>query len=195
MERTHRTAALAVSLMVLGGSAGFAAGAKQETQQTEAVERQAGKKAQHNVIRSDELTWTDGPAALPPGARVAKLEGDPMMKGVFTLRLEMPAGYQVAPHTHPRTEHITVVSGTLNVAMGEKMDKSRGRALSAGGFAAMHPGMAHYVWTTEKTVLQLHGIGPWEINYVNPSDDPRQRVRGEDELEEEMPEEELPEEP
>ena len=70
-------------------------------------------------------------------------------------------------------EHVTVISGTFNLGMGEKVDKSGGRALSAGAFAFMPPGMRHFAWTTGETVIQLHGTGPWKINYVNPADDPR----------------------
>jgi hypothetical protein len=33
--------------------------------------------------------------------------------------------------------------------------------------------MQHYAWTTAPTVIQVHGIGPFDIKYVNPTDDPR----------------------
>jgi quercetin dioxygenase-like cupin family protein len=95
------------------------------------------------------------------------------MEGPFTLRLQLPDGFSIPPHWHPAVEHVTVISGTFNLSMGEKFDKSGGRALSAGAFAFMPPGMRHFAWTTGETVIQLHGTGPWKINYVNPADDPR----------------------
>ena len=86
-----------------------------------------------------------------------------------------PTGYTIQPHSHPGVEHLTVISGTFNLGMGEKFDKSGGRALGAGGFAFMPPGMKHFAWTTGETVIQLHGVGPWRINYVNAADDPRNK--------------------
>lgn len=188
--RAIREAAVLVTALAVVGGAGFAAAgnpdAKNEGTRDGAVrtERQAGKSADHGgksaVIPAGRSTWQDGPASLPVGAEFAVLEGDPAQTGPFTMRLRLPEGYEIPPHTHPAIEHVTVLSGTLNVAMGEKIDKSRGQPLSSGGFMVMQPGMPHYVWATGETVIQLHGIGPWGIDYVNPSDDPRQRVRGED---------------
>jgi hypothetical protein len=59
--------------------------------------------------------------------------------------------------------------------MGDKFDNKKGEALSAGGFAHAAQGMQHYAWTTAPTVIQIHGIGPFQINYVNPQDDPRNK--------------------
>ena len=39
--------------------------------------------------------------------------------------------------------------------------------------AIMQPKTNHFVWTTEESVVQLTGTGPWEITYVSPADDPR----------------------
>jgi hypothetical protein len=132
-----------------------------------------GSKPDHAFLVKEELKWLDGPASLPAGAKVALLEGDPAKDGPFTLRLQMPDGFTIQPHWHPTVEHITVLSGTFNIGMGEKFDKSGGRALPAGAFAFMPPGMRHFAWTTGDTVIQLHGTGPWQVNYVNPADDPR----------------------
>jgi quercetin dioxygenase-like cupin family protein len=117
----------------------------------------------------------EGPASLPKGARVAMLEGNPTQEGPFTMRLQLPAGFKIPPHWHPAVEHVTVISGTFNLGMGEKFDTSSGRALTAGAFAFMQPGMRHFAWTNEETVIQVHGIGPWKITYLNSGDDPRNK--------------------
>ena len=127
----------------------------------------------HGFYQTADLKWTDGPASLPKGARVALLEGNPAQEGPFTMRLQLPDGFKIPPHWHPAIEHVTVVSGTFNLGMGEKFDASGGRALPAGSFAFMAPGMKHFAWAKGETVVQVHGIGPWKINYVNPTDDPR----------------------
>src|SRR6266487_4187247 len=119
------------------------------------------------------IEWKPGPAALPPGARMAVLEGDPTKEVPFVVRFQFPDGYHVAPHTHPKTERVTVISGILYLATGEALDPSSAKRLSAGSFGYWPAGMKHTAWSEGETVIQLHGVGPWQINYVNPADDPR----------------------
>ena len=119
------------------------------------------------------IEWKDGPAALPPGAKMAVLEGDPTKEGSFVVRFQFPDGYHVAPHTHPKTERVTVISGALYLATGEALDRNSAKKLPAGSFGYWPAGMKHTAWSEGDTVIQLHGVGPWQINYVNPADDPR----------------------
>src|SRR5438105_12697362 len=128
---------------------------------------------QHVVLNPADLKWGDAPPGLPPGAKLAVLAGDPNKKGLFTVRLQTPAGYKVPPHTHPTSEHITVISGTFNLGTGEKVDEAVGKELGAGGYMVVPPGMKHYAWTPAEAIIQVHGIGPFVIKYVNPADDPR----------------------
>jgi quercetin dioxygenase-like cupin family protein len=128
---------------------------------------------EHVVVSPDNLKWGAAPPAFPKGAQIAVLSGDPSMEGLYVVRLKLPAGYKVPPHTHPNDENITVISGTFNIGMGDKLDEKKGDALKAGGFARAPKGMQHYAWFTEDTIVQLHGMGPQSIIYVNPADDPR----------------------
>ena len=128
---------------------------------------------QHVVLNPADLKWGDAPPGLPAGAKLAVLAGDPNKKGLFTVRLQMPAGYKVPPHTHPTAEHITVISGTFNIGTGDKFDEAAGKELGAGGYLVMPAGMKHYAWTPAETIIQVHGMGPFVIKYVNPADDPR----------------------
>jgi quercetin dioxygenase-like cupin family protein len=121
----------------------------------------------------DKLEWKDGPDSIPSGAKLAVLEGDPSKEGPFVMRLKLPDGYSIPAHTHPKTERITVISGTFNIAMGDKLDKHSGRQMPAGTFGYWAAGMKHFVWAEGETVVQLHGMGPWQIKYLNPADDPR----------------------
>jgi quercetin dioxygenase-like cupin family protein len=125
------------------------------------------------VIAPNEVKWGPGPKALPAGAEVAVLFGDPSKEGLFALRLKLPAGYAIAPHTHPAYEVDTVVSGSVNLGMGETADRKSAKAVPAGSFFAMPPGMAHFAYFDEETVLQLTTNGPWGVTYINPADDPR----------------------
>ncbi len=126
-----------------------------------------------SVYAPADIKWKEGPASIPAGAKLAVLEGDPTKEGPFVIRLKLPDGYRIAPHTHPKPERLTVISGTFNIGMGEKFDASKGTPMPAGTFGTWAPGMKHFVWTKGETVVQLHGTGPWVIEYVDPSDDPR----------------------
>jgi quercetin dioxygenase-like cupin family protein len=135
-----------------------------------AEETQSGEMRLYPVTT---IEWKAAPAALPPGAKMAVLEGDPTKEGPFVVRFQFPDGYHVPPHTHPKTERVTVISGILYLATGESLDRSSAKKLPAGSFGYWPAGMKHTAWSEGETVIQLHGIGPWQINYVNPADDPR----------------------
>ena len=120
-----------------------------------------------------DIQWKDGPGSLQPGAKFAVLEGDPAKEGPFVMRFWLPDGFKIQPHFHPKTERITVIAGTFNLGMGEKFDQATTTAMPAGTFGFWSEGMRHFAWAKGDTVLQLHGVGPWSITYVNPADDPR----------------------
>ena len=129
------------------------------------------------LVRPDQVNWKDGPPSLPSGARFAVLEGDPARDGFFVMRVMLPDGYRIPPHSHPNVERITILSGTFRLGMGERFDQGNAQTLPAGTYAAMPPGMKHFAWAEGPTVVQIGTHGPWAINYVNPSDDPRQQKR------------------
>jgi hypothetical protein len=134
---------------------------------------QAQHKSDHVMLAPSELTWADLPSL--PGVKIAVIEG-PLNEAVpIMFRLKFPANYKVAPHWHPGIEHVTVISGTLNMGIGEAFDQNKTRALTAGSVAIMQPKTHHFVWTSEETIGQVHSIGPWSVTYVNPSDDPRNK--------------------
>ncbi|MGI8979779.1 MAG: cupin domain-containing protein [Pirellulaceae bacterium] len=125
------------------------------------------------IFAISEIKWQDGPASLPKGAKIAVLEGDPGKEGPFVFRVKVPDGYRIPPHTHPKTERVTVISGTFHIGMGEKFDEKGTKEMPAGTFGFWESGMKHFVWVKGETVVQFHGMGPWSIKYVNPADDPR----------------------
>ncbi len=123
------------------------------------------------------IAWKDGPPSLPKGAKFAVLEGDPNGEGPFVFRVKVPDGYRIPPHTHPKPERVTVISGTFHLGMGDKFDESAGRAMPTGTYGYWPAGMKHFVWVTGETIVQFHGMGPWSIKYVNPDDDPRNKKK------------------
>jgi len=126
------------------------------------------------VAHAPSIAWAAGPPSLPPGAEFVLLEGNPAEAVPLTFRLRFPPNYRIPPHWHSVIEHVTVLSGTLNVGMGEQATYTNGTALNAGSFAAMPATMVHSAWAgPEGVTFQLHSVGPWSITYVNPADDPR----------------------
>ena len=128
----------------------------------------------HMMATPDELKWVDIPS-LPPGAKLAVIEGPINQAGPVTFRLRLPANYQIPAHWHPAIEHVTVISGTFNMGTGDKLDQTKSRALTAGSVAIMQPKTNHFAWTKDETIVQVHGMGPWGVTYVNPADDPRKQ--------------------
>lgn len=126
-------------------------------------------------VTPSEIQWIDGPPSLPAGAKVAVLSGDPKKAGLFVMRLKLPADYKIMPHTHPADEHVTVLSGGLNVSMGDTFDPAKGKSLPAGSYALLPGRSNHFAFFKEETILQLNSMGPWDIKYANPADDPRKK--------------------
>ncbi len=132
----------------------------------------------HRMVSPNDLKWADVPS-LPPGAKIAVIEG-PMSDPVpFTVRLKFPANYNIPAHWHPAVERVTVISGrvtvisgTFNMGVGDKLDKQKSTALPPGHMMILQPKTNHFAWTKEEVVVQLNGTGPWGVTYVNSADDP-----------------------
>jgi quercetin dioxygenase-like cupin family protein len=133
----------------------------------------AAATSEHVMFAAADLKWNDGPPALPAGAKIAVLQGDPGKTGPFTVRLQFPTGYKVPPHTHPTAEHVTVISGTLALGTGPKFDEAAAHEMTVGGFGVMPAGMQHFALCKSECIVQVHAMGPFEVKYVNPADDPR----------------------
>jgi quercetin dioxygenase-like cupin family protein len=126
----------------------------------------------HVVLTAPELKWGDPPPVFRKGARMTVLSGDPGKAGPFVVRLKMPAGYKIAPHWHPTDEHLTVLSGSFALGMGEKFDPAALKTLPAGGYALLPAEMRHFAMAKTAGTIQVHGTGPFVLTYVNPADDP-----------------------
>lgn len=125
----------------------------------------------HQVFLPQDIKWGPMPPSLPAGAEAAVLYGDPAKDGMFALRIRAPKA--IAPHTHPKPETITVISGKITLGMGPSADRASVEYLPAGSFASMPHGVVHYVFVAEDSIMQVNATGPWSIDYVNAKDDPR----------------------
>ncbi|PYJ47665.1 MAG: hypothetical protein DME85_04290 [Verrucomicrobia bacterium] len=159
-----KTIFFAFGIISVAAALVFAAGEAQST---------ATSATEHRVTKPSDLKWGEAPPGLPASAKVAALNGDPTQAGPFTVRLKAPADYKVMPHTHPTDERLTVISGSFRIGMGERFDETKMQEMGPGSYIVLPSGMAHFAKSAKESIVQIDSEGPFQINYVNPADDPR----------------------
>ena len=138
-----------------------------------AISPSSGQQDSITSVTPGTEAWGPAPSKLPAGAQLAAILGDRTQPGqLYVFRAKLPDGYSVPPHTHPMDEHVTVLQGTMLLGFGETRDESEMRVLPAGSFVTLPSTVPHYNRMRGETILQFHGIGPYDINYVDPADDP-----------------------
>lgn len=172
MKKYLLCASIVVSLLVLV-SLSFA-----QTGTHRMSKKPAGGTHQGGVMLTpDQMKWGPAPPALPAGAQMAVLSGNPSKAGApFAIRVKFPDGYRVPPHWHPTDENVVVLEGTIALGMGDKADAAVEHELTAGSFALMPKGMRHFARAIGETTIQIYGVGPFAINYVNPADNPMKKA-------------------
>ena len=163
-------------LVLFGAAIAFAAvstvRAADEAAKKPAAPKMAAASAKMEMATPDDMKWGDAPPMLSPGAKLAVLEGNPSGTGYYTVALKVPDGYKIMPHWHPTDENVTVLSGTFAIGMGENFDAKTMTKLPAGGYALLPANMRHYAMASTAATVQVHGMGPFQLTYVNPADDP-----------------------
>lgn len=160
MKTFHRAAAPAVFLALLLTSPA-----------TWTAEQAAG----HIAVVPSQVKWSEAPS-IGPGVKIAVIEGDLKAAGPLTFRIKLPPKSKIAVHTHPLVEHFTVLSGTFYFAIGDKFDAAKAKAYPVGGFSAIQPNVPMFAFTKGKeAVIQVHGIGPWGINYLKAEQAPAKK--------------------
>jgi len=134
--------------------------------------------APHTLVAAEELKWGQPPPVFEKGASFTVVSGDPGKTGIYVVRLRMPAGYTIAPHSHPTDERVTVLSGTLALGMGDTFDKAALKELPTGGYAVLPADMRHFAMAKTAVTIQVDGAGPFALTYVNPADDPSKPSAG-----------------
>lgn len=123
-------------------------------------------------VSGDTVTWGAAPPSLPAGAQATVLHGNPAKEGPFVLRLKFPAGFVVPPHSHSKDELVTVLAGRFAVVTGDKVDRAT-RGLPAASFIHIPAGTPHYAVAETEAIVQINGVGPFDVTYVDKRDDPR----------------------
>ena len=123
-------------------------------------------------MNTKDVKWGDAPPVFVKGAKMAVLSGDPGKEGAFVARLQLPANYKIAPHWHSKDEDLTIISGAFYLAEGDKMETGHAHLLKAGAYHHLPAKTHHYAYSKGPAVVQINGMGPFDITYVDPKDDP-----------------------
>lgn len=122
-----------------------------------------------------DIKWVDAPS-IGPGAKTAVIHGDPKASGSFVMRIKIPAKTNIKVHTHPADENVTILSGTLYFAAGDKFDAKKTKAFGPGSYFSIDKGKPMFAYSKDReVVIQLHGNGPWGIAFLDPKDAPAKK--------------------
>ena len=120
------------------------------------------------IVMAGQAKYGPAPAPYPSQTSIAVLSGDPTATGSqYAVRLKIPDGVKIAPHTHGDTENVTVISGTLMVGLGTTFDASHMLALAAGSYVSVPAGTPHFAMAKGDTVVQVNGVGPASMTLVH----------------------------
>jgi mannose-6-phosphate isomerase-like protein (cupin superfamily) len=136
----------------------------------------AGKKpaAGHVVVTPDQLAWKP----LIPGVELAVVSGDPDRKGgLYVIRIRAKGEVVVPPHWHVTDEHVTVLEGSFWMAQGERFDASKLHELKVGAHSMVPAGVRHFGRHGAGNVIEVFGVAPFVVKFVNPEDDPSRTKR------------------
>src|SRR5258708_4105529 len=120
-----------------------------------------------------EMKWQSQGGLAAAGMEQLNLVGDPAKPGPYTLRLKFPKGFRIAPHTHPDSREVTILSGTYATGYGEKFDPAALKILPAGSFYTEPANVPHYIEIEEEVVLQVSGTGPSGRKFVDRPEGPK----------------------
>ena len=121
----------------------------------------------HKIVHFGDLKWTP----IMKGCDLAPVAGDMNAEGApFVLRIRCADGTKIPAHWHPTDENVTVLKGTFLVGMGESFDESKLQTMNVGNFVTVAKEMRHFASCKGETIVQVHAMGPFKVNWVNPSE-------------------------
>jgi anti-sigma factor ChrR (cupin superfamily) len=121
----------------------------------------------HKIVHFGDLKWTP----IIKGCELAPVAGDYNAEGEpFVVRIRCADGTKIPAHWHPTDENLTVLKGTFLVGMGETFDESKLQTMNVGNFVSMPKEMRHFALNKGETIVQIHAMGPFKVNWVNPSE-------------------------
>ena len=134
---------------------------------------QPGQSVFRSVLPED-IDWKPFPA-FPPSVRLAVLVGEPSKPGPYLIRVRVPHDIKLMPHMHPEDRIYTVMSGVFYIGLGEQFDPDKVNAYPPGSVVVLPGNTPHFHWAKSgEYVTQVSAIGPLGLDYLDPTDDPRE---------------------
>ena len=128
-------------------------------------------------VTEEKLNWVPFPA-FPAEARIAVVVGNPNLTEPYVMRVKLPAGVKLMPHTHPEDRVYTVMSGTFYIGIGKTFDATKLKAYPPGSVVVLPANTPHFHWAKSgEYITQVTARGPLGITYINPTDDPRNKKK------------------
>ena len=131
--------------------------------------------AHHTVVAGDAINWGPAPAWLPSGAQAAVLLGNPAKEGPLRAPPQVPRRLHGAAHRHAKDEFVTVIAGKFAVGAGRRWTGRPQSRCRRRASCICRPASRPYAWADGEAVVQIDGFGPFDVKYVDPKDDPRNR--------------------
>ena len=119
-----------------------------------------------HVVHANEIKWGPCPPGLPEGCSICVLEGSPKSADLFSVRFKFSGDFYMPAHTHPKDERVTILEGRAYVAFGKEASKENATVFNLGDYYVNARNEIHTVWADSGAVLQITGIGPWEVDFV-----------------------------
>ena len=110
------------------------------------------------------------PSPVVPGTYRAVLFGNPD-EGSFVMRVKVPPGTRIMPHTHRDERVYTVLVGEWKLGFGEKFDAGKLMTFPTGSVYRLPANVPHFQATGQsETIVQINSVGPSTTEFLNPSD-------------------------
>lgn len=151
----------------LCSTSGGCAGSEPKYRTLDQVEAELPAGETQIAIRGEDIEWVACPPTVPAGCEMAVLEGDPKKEMLFTVRFRIGPRFELKPHWHPRNERVTILEGRVGVGFGDEVDRSGVAWFGPGDYYVNAKDAHHFVLSDEPSVLQITGIGPWKVHFVD----------------------------
>ena len=151
---------------------------KTEATKEETVRSHQPGQAVFTTTLPEEIDWKPF-AAFPPSARLAVVVGQPLQEGPYTIRVKVPRGVKLMPHSHPEDRVYTVISGVFYIGLGDQFDPAKLQAYPPGSVIILPGNTSHFHWAKSgEYITQVTAIGPLGMEYVDSNEDPRNPRHG-----------------
>src|SRR5271154_2526201 len=133
---------------------------------------QPGEAVFRSVLPED-IDWKPFPA-FPPSVRLAVVVGQTSEPGPYVIRVKVPSGVKLMPHSHPEDRIYTVMSGVFYIGLGDRFEPDKLEAYPPGSVVVLPGNTFHFHWAkSSEYITQITAIGPLGLEYLNAEDDPR----------------------